>query len=78
MWFVQRLENKKEYWDTGDSKVLLGQQDGEYNTGIWTGGIVGVDLMLPQNFVISVEGLFFNTQDYQIMIGVSQTGGSRW
>ena len=78
VWLVQRIEYKNEYWDTGDSRSFIGKEDGEFNSGFWTGGIVGVDILLPQNFAISVEGLFFNMYDFQIMIGVSQTGGSRW
>jgi hypothetical protein len=78
VWYLQRMETKKEYWDTGDSSILLGQQDGEYGSGIWTGGIVGMDLLLPQNFAISIECLIFNMSNYQIMVGVCQTGGTRW
>ena len=78
VWLLQRIEDKQEFWDTGDSKILLGEENGEYNSGIWTGALAGIDLLLPQNFAISIEFLAFNMSNYQIMVGVSQTGGSRW
>jgi hypothetical protein len=77
-WLVQRLETKREYLDNGTSRMYVGEEEGEYRTGMWSGGIIGLEILLPQRYSISIEGLFFNEQNYQLMIGICQTGLSRW
>ncbi len=77
-WFLQRLDTKRQYLENGNSVSFLGKQKGEYRSGLWTGGVVGLEINLPQQYSISVEALFFNESNYQIMIGICQTGGSAW
>jgi hypothetical protein len=77
-WLVQRFDTKREYLDTGSSKNYVGEEKGEYRTGVWSGGIIGLEILLPQRYSLSIEGLFFNENDYQLMVGICQTGGSKW
>ena len=77
-WLVQRLETKREYLDNGTSRMYVGEEKGEYRTGMWSGGIIGLEILLPQRYSISIEALVFNEQNYQLMIGICQTGLSRW
>ncbi|MBN2030887.1 hypothetical protein JW824_11670 [bacterium] len=77
-WATQRLESKNEYLEYVGVVNHIGQVDGEFRSGLWTGGVVGIELILPQRYTISLEGLFFNEENYHIMIGVSQTGRSDW
>ena len=77
-WFLQRFDTKREYLENGNSVSFLGKQKGEYRSGLWTGGVVGLEINLPQRYSFSVEALFFNESNYQIMIGICQTGGSAW
>ncbi len=77
-WVTQRLESKTEYLEYGGITSTVGQIDGELRSGLWTGGVVGIEFILPQQYVIGLEGLFFNEENYQIMIGISQTGGQEW
>lgn len=77
-WLLQRYDTKTEYLDDGNHKTFVGEEKGEYCTGLWTGGIIGLEILLPQRYSLSVEALFFNEYDYQVMIGICQTGGFRW
>ena len=77
-WFLQRFDTKREYLENGSSISFLGKEKGEYRSGLWTGGVVGLEINLPQQYSISVEALFFNENNYQIMVGICQTGGSTW
>ncbi len=77
-WLTQRLESKNEYLEYGGMVSYVGQEDGEFRSGLWTGGVVGIEFILPQQYTINLEGLFFNEENYHIMIGVSQTGQSSW
>ena len=77
-WATQGLESKTEYLEFGEITSKIGQVDGEFRSGLWTGGVIGIEILLPQQYAISLEGLFFNEENYHIMIGVSQTGRSDW
>jgi len=77
-WAVQRLEKKKEYLEYGNTTNYLGEVEGEYQSGLWSGGIAGIEFLLQQRFSISIECLIFNTSSYQIMVGISQTGMNKW
>ncbi len=77
-WATQRLESKNEYLEYAGIVRHVGQIDGELRSGLWSGGMVGIEFILPQQYTISLEGLFFNEENYHIMIGVSQTGRSSW
>ena len=77
-WLLQRNDTKTEYLDDGNHKTYIGEEKGEYCTGLWTGGIIGLEILLPHRYSLSVEALFFNEYDYQLMVGICQTGGSKW
>ena len=77
-WLLQRYDTKTEYIDDGAHKIFVGEEEGEYCTGLWTGGILGLEILLPQRYSLSIEALFFNEYDYQLMVGICQTGGSKW
>jgi|GEM_PF-2956402 len=74
-WGIQRKEQKTEYLlGASDEKVKLGKESGRYQSGLWTGALVGIQWNLPQQYMITVEAIGFNSQNYQIMIGISQSG----
>jgi len=78
VWAIQRLETKREFLEYGSSRSFLGEVQGEYRSGVWTGGVFGVEFLLPQEYSISVECLLFNEENYQVMVGVCQTGFAKW
>jgi hypothetical protein len=78
-WGVRRVEEKTEYLIlSSETTSLIGREKGTYQSGIWSGGIAGVRFVMPQNYSFGVECLYFNSQNYQIMAGVSQTGMTGW
>ena len=66
-WLVQRYDTKREFLTNG-----------ELRSGLWTGGIAGIEFLLPNRFSITIEGLVFNDRNYQVTIGLCQTGRSTW
>jgi len=78
-WVLQRKDEKRETL-TDLSDVIWEAQTvrGTYQSGLWTGAIVGVEFLLPKMYSIVIEGLAFNRKNYQIMVGISQTGSSDW
>jgi hypothetical protein len=78
-WAVQRLETKKEYLlGISTEPVFKGGAKATYQSGLWTGGLFGIQVDLPQNYSLTVEAIGFNKADYQIMVGISQTGIRKW
>jgi len=77
-WAIQRLEKKKEYLEYGDSRTFVGDSEGEYRSGLWTGATLGMEILLPHRYSIGVECLLFNQRNYQIMVGICQTGVTNW
>lgn len=77
-WGVQRLDTKREYLVYGETRNFVGEVEGEYRSGVWAGGVVGLELVLPQRYAISVEYLLLNENDYQITVGICQTGVANW
>jgi hypothetical protein len=78
-WGIQRQEEKTEYLIVSSgSTSLLGREKGTYQSGIWSGGVSGIRILLPQNYSFGIECLYFNRQSYQIMAGISQTGMTGW
>ncbi len=78
-WASLRHDSKKEYLtDSSNSRQLMGEAKGDYQSGVWSGGILGIEFILPNRYSFSVEGLVFNKQNYQIMVGISQTGSPGW
>jgi len=77
-WLLQRLDNKEEYISYGSSESFVGKDNGKYQTGLLKGVTIGVELFLPDQHALSVEALFFSSKDYQIMVGICQTGISDW
>jgi len=78
IWKVQHVDEQKEYRMYGNSKTYVATREGEYRSDFWTGGIVGMEIQLPGKYAIIVEGFGFNEHNYQIMFGLSQTGGFYW
>jgi hypothetical protein len=78
-WATRRMDTKKEYViDNDNVKQYIGEKKAEYQSGVWTGGIAGIEFILPQRYAISIEGLVFNRKNYQIMVGICQTGSPDW
>ena len=77
-WALQRLDTKNEYAEFEDTRTYLGEEEGEYRSGLWTGAIIGVEFFLPRQYTIGVECILFNEENYQVMIGISQTGFDVW
>ncbi len=78
VWYLWRLEKKREYREYGSEMSFLGEYEGEYLSDVWTGGIAGIELVLPKRYAITLECLFFNMNNYHIMIGICQTGRLGW
>jgi hypothetical protein len=76
-WILDRVDLKNEYWETHNSSTHIGKAEGEFNTGLWYGAIAGLEFPLSGNYAITMEGLAFNQQNFQIMIGISQTGSPK-
>jgi hypothetical protein len=77
-WALQRLDTKREVATDGSSSLRDVTLKGRYQSGLWTGGMGGIQLDLPQNYSLTLEAIAFNKSYYQIMIGVSQTGVRAW
>ena len=78
VWAVQRMDKKKEYLHYSSFSSFLGEVESEYRSGLWSGGILGIQIDLPLRYTVTVEGLVFNTDNYRVMVGVSQTGILAW
>ena len=76
-WTLNRKDRKEEYLERENMETPLGKTEADFGSGLWTGGILGVELRISGNYTIGVESLLFNRNDYQIMIGISQTGSPR-
>jgi hypothetical protein len=78
-WAIQRLDTKKEYLvGVSEEPIKVGEVKATYQSGLWTGGLIGVQIDLPQQYAITIEALGFNKANYQIMVGISQTGMQTW
>jgi hypothetical protein len=78
-WGIQRKEEKQEYLlGLDEDPIYIGKETATYQSELWTGGLLGLDVVLPQRYVISVEAALFNEENYQVMVGVSQTGFQQW
>jgi len=77
-WSIQRLENKEEYVNISGSLQYIGEEDGEYRSGFWTGAMLGLEFVLPMHYTIGIEMTYFNATNYFIVAGVSQTGILSW
>lgn len=73
-WHLWRIEKKKEYRDYGSSTSFVGNERGEYASGLYTGAIIGIEMALPNRCALTVEALLFNESNLQIMAGICQTG----
>ncbi|MBN2201359.1 hypothetical protein JW777_05345 [bacterium] len=79
VWALQRLDEKTQtLTDFDGNAAVIGTKKGKYQSGLWTGGLVGIQYDLPENYSLAVEGIAFNQEYYQIMIGISQTGIRPW
>ena len=78
-WAIQRPETKKEYLlGISTEPIFKGDAKATYQSGLWTGGLFGIQVDLPENYSLTVEAIGFNKANYQIMIGISQTGIRNW
>ena len=75
---IWRKDTKNEYLNDGENKTYLGKVKDEYKSGNWIGGLAGIEVQLPERYHLSVEFLGLNKKNYQIMVGISQTGMSQW
>ncbi len=78
VWGVQRLEEQKIYLVSTDhvkSNTPYSTSEGTYQSGAWTGAVLGIELKLPKHYSAGIEFIGFNERNYQIMFGVSQTTG---
>jgi hypothetical protein len=71
---LNRDEKMKVYLVQDDDKVLQKKESGGYQSDLQTGGLAGIEFDLPRRYAVTLEGLFFNETNYQIMIGICQTG----
>jgi hypothetical protein len=78
-WAIQRLDTKNEYLlGITAEPIHKGTAKATFQSGLWTGGLAGIQVGLPQNYSLTVEAIAFNKKYYQIMIGISQTGIRVW
>ncbi len=78
-WAVQRLDKKSEYLlGISADPIHKGDAKATYQSGLWTGGMSGLQVDLPGNYALTLEVIAFNKDYYQITIGVSQTGIRAW
>lgn len=74
-WGIDRKERKVEYLvGVSEEPIALGKEKGRFKSGLWTGALMGIQWNLPQQYMITIEAIGFNSQNYQIMIGISQSG----
>ena len=77
-WGVQRFDKKNEYLGFGSGQSWVGEVESEYISGLNTGALLGIEWLLPQMYSVSVEVRAFNQDNFQIMVGIGQTGGGGW
>jgi len=78
VWALDRLDAKKQYLVSTSGSTYIGEEKGEYKSGMFAGGVFGVEFPLPGKFVMNIEGRYFNNDNYQIMVGIGQTGTPSW
>jgi len=69
-WVLQREDERIEVWNN----QYWGPERQTYQPGLWTGALAGIEFALPYDYAFSVEAVAFNEMNYQIMVGVTQTG----
>ena len=77
-WSLQNTSTLKIYNQSGASWDLEETREGEDSSGMWTGAMIGLEFDLPSNYALTFECLLFNEQDFQLMVGFSQTGTPGW
>ena len=77
-WWLQRKDSMTEYLEQGEARSVIQVVENDTQSGLWTGGIAGVELRLPENFALSLEVLAFNTSNVQVFISLLQTGSTAW
>ena len=76
-WGVSRLEKKMEYHlnDITNEWDFIDEESGEYQSELWTGALAGIEFSFPKTgYMISLEGLFYNTENFILTVGIGQTG----
>ncbi len=64
-WWLQRKDSMTEYLENGSSRTLVQSVENDTQSGLWTGGIAGIELSLPENFALSIEVMAFNTSNWK-------------
>ena len=80
-WGLNRTDHKEVFYVSPSgsrSPAPLSKADGSYWSGFWTGGVAGLELKLPEGYALTLETLYFNSENYEIMLGISQTGIPAW
>ena len=77
-WWLIRKETQTVTREAESSVAHLGTVEGEYRSGLWSGGVLGVELRLPEGFGLALEALFFNESNVQVYLSLMQTGTSGW
>jgi len=77
-WLLQNTTTLRQYSQSGTSWSLETRKEGEDRSTIWSGGVFGLEFDFPGNYTLTFEGLLFNEEDYQLMVGISQTGNPGW
>jgi len=78
LWALDRSDIKKQYLTSANSSTFIGEEKGEYKSGMLAGGTLGVEFPLPGRFVMNIEGRYFKNDNFQIMVGIGQTGTPSW
>ena len=77
-WLLSRIDTKREYLYYDEEKSFSGQAKDKYQTGLKKGVTLGGELQLAQQYNISLEFLLFDSKNYQVMVGICQTGVLGW
>ena len=73
-WMLQRLDEKREYWN----EKWWGPDKETFQSGFWYGATGGVEFHFPQNYKVCIEAIALNRTNYQIMVGINQTKIYNW
>jgi len=77
-WALDRRDTKKQYLVSTSASTYIGEEKGEYKSGVLIGGVFGVEFGIAGNFKMSIEGHYFSNENYMILIGIGQTGVPSW
>jgi hypothetical protein len=75
-WSISRLEKKMQYeYENEENKEFIKEQKNEFQSDMWTGGLAGIEVLWPKTgYRISFECLYYNNENFTLMVGIGQTG----